>query len=70
MTDVLNKYEKKKTFADSLRRWTNTKIRELIEMMNKDVTLPGYEEETFQILFEICFAYEVDESVHALMKLV
>jgi hypothetical protein len=50
--DFLNECEGKQNTADSLRKWINLKITELIEFLNGDPPASNYTEETLQILFE------------------
>ena len=58
LTDIFNKYENKKNMPDTLRKWINFKISELMDVLNGSPPSSNYDEETFQILFEKCFYKE------------
>jgi len=62
LTNIFNKYENKNNAHDTLRKWVNLKINELIDILNGNPPTSKYDEESFQILFEKC--YYQNESVY------
>ena len=58
LTEIINKHENKNNTPDAIRKWIKQKINELIDYMNGDPPVSNYNEETIQILFEICFYQE------------
>jgi len=50
--NLSNKFNPKKLTGDSLRHWTYTKIREIIDMLNQNGRESAYDMETFGTLFE------------------
>ncbi len=52
LSEIFNKFENKGGTADSLRKWIDNKINELIEVLNGNPPASKYNKETLQILFE------------------
>jgi hypothetical protein len=55
---IFNKIENKKNTPDALRKWTHLKVNELIALLNGNTKLYFYSKESFQMLFEYCYAKE------------
>jgi hypothetical protein len=56
VTPVMNKYEGKSNSADALRKWTHSKIKEIIHILNGEPPRFKFDEETLQILVENQFS--------------
>lgn len=52
VTPIMNKYEGKSNSADALRKWTHSRIQEIIRILNGDPPRSSFDKETLQILFE------------------
>ena len=61
LSKLFNKFEDRKSVADSLRKWISIKISELIEILNESPNSAHYNEDTFQLLFEYSYADLNDE---------
>jgi RNA polymerase sigma factor (sigma-70 family) len=55
LTEIINAKEKKNNSADAIRKWLNTKIEEIIFLMNGNPKRANYDKESFQILIENYF---------------
>jgi len=56
VTPIMNKYEGKSNSADALRKWTNSKIQEIILILNGNPPRFNFDKETLQILVEDHFS--------------
>jgi RNA polymerase sigma factor (sigma-70 family) len=52
VTPIMNKYERKSNSADALRKWTHSKIQEIIRILNGDPPRFNFDKETLRILVE------------------
>ncbi len=55
LTGFLNKYERKQNTPDALRKWTNVKITEIIDLLNEKPKTSNYNKETLKILFQFTY---------------
>lgn len=55
MTAFLNKYERKQNTPDALRKWTNAKITEIVNLLNGKPQTANYDKETLKILFQFTY---------------
>lgn len=58
---VFNTCERQGIEPDSLRKWVNTKISELIEILNEYPHSSNYNEDTLQLLFEYSYCGEFEK---------
>lgn len=56
VTPIMNRYEKKSNTPDALRKWTDSKVREIIEIMNGNPKHSNYNVETLRILVDDFFS--------------
>ena len=56
VTPIMNKYEGKSNSADALRKWTLSKIQEIIRILNGKPPRFNFDKETLQILIEDYFS--------------
>lgn len=59
LTDLLNKSTSKNITANSLIKWTKTKINQIIQLMNGEPKRADYSEETINILVEKYFQEKI-----------
>lgn len=55
LTNFINKYEQKKNTPDALRKWLDTRIAEIIHLLNGTPKTANYDKETLRILFQFTF---------------
>jgi DNA-directed RNA polymerase specialized sigma24 family protein len=65
LTQIDNQYNQKNNTPDALRKWTDLKIKELINILNGEPPASKYNEETFQILFEKAYSKETFQAKNA-----
>jgi endonuclease III len=56
ITPIMNKIEEKSNSVDALRKWTDSKVREIIQVLNGNPKKADYSTETLKILVDDFFS--------------
>ena len=56
ITPVMNEYEKKSNSVDAVRKWTDSKIHEIIQLLNGNPRKRNYNEDTLKTLVDDFFS--------------
>ena len=56
VTPIMNRNERKSNSVDALRKWTDSKVRDIIEVLNGDPKKANYTTETLKILVDDFFS--------------
>jgi hypothetical protein len=56
ITPIMNKNEEKSNSVDAVRKWTDSKIHEIIEVLNGEPKRANYTQDTLKILVDDFFS--------------